>query len=48
MQLLLNSTYINVLPTDESYRYRSIMGEHTLNIYFSLSTYTDIPIEHQR
>ena len=43
MQLHFNSTYINVLPTDESYRYRSIMGEHTLNIYFSLSTYTDIP-----
>ena len=43
MQLHFNSTYIDVLPTDESYRYRSIMGEHTLNIYFSLSTYTDIP-----
>ena len=43
MQLHFNSTYIDVLPTDESYRYRSIMGEHTLNIYFALSTYTDIP-----
>ena len=43
MQLHFNSTYIDVLPTDESYRYRSIMGEHTLNLYFSLSTYTDIP-----
>ena len=43
MQLRFNSTYIDVLPTDESYRYRSIMGEHTLNIYFALSTYTDIP-----
>ena len=43
MQLHFNSTYIDILPTDESYRYRSIMGEHTLNIYFSLSTYTDIP-----
>ena len=42
MQLHFNSTYIDVLPTDESYRYRSIMGEHTLNLYFSLSTYTDI------
>lgn len=43
MQLHFNSTYIDILPTDESYRYRSIMGEHTLNLYFSLSTYTDIP-----
>ena len=43
MQLHFNSTYIDVLPTDESYRYRSIMGEHTLNLYFALSTYTDIP-----
>ena len=43
MQLHFNSTYIDVLPTDESYRYRSIMGEHTLTLYFSLSTYTDIP-----
>ena len=42
MQLHFNSTYIDVLPTDESYRYRSIMGEHTLTLYFSLSTYTDI------
>ena len=43
MQLHFNSTYIDVLSTDESYRYRSIMGEHTLNLYFALSTYTDIP-----
>lgn len=43
MQLHFNSTYIDILPTDESYRYRSIMGEHTLNLYFALSTYTDIP-----
>ena len=43
MQLHFNSTYIDVLLTDESYRYRSIMGEHTLNLYFSLPSYTDIP-----
>lgn len=43
MKLNFNATYIDVLPTDESYRYRSIMGEHTLTLYFSLSTYTDIP-----
>lgn len=43
MKLNFNTTYIDILPTDESYRYRSIMGEHTLTLYFSLSTYTDIP-----
>ena len=43
MQIKFNSTHIEVLPTDESYRYRSIMGEHTLNLYFSLPTYTEIP-----
>lgn len=43
MQLNFNSTYIDVLPTDESYRYRSIMGEHTLTLYFALPSYTDIP-----
>ena len=43
MQINFNATYIDILPTDESYRYRSIMGEHTLTLYFSLSTYTEIP-----
>ena len=43
MKLNFNATYIDILPTDESYCYRSIMGEHTLTLYFSLSTYTDIP-----
>ena len=43
MQLYFNSTHIEIFPTDESYRHRSIMGEHTLTLYFSLPTYTDIP-----
>ena len=43
MQIKFNSTHIEVLPTDESYRYRSIMGEHTLTLYFALPTYTEIP-----
>jgi len=43
MQINFNATHIDILPTDESYRYRSIMGEHTLTLYFSLSTYTEIP-----
>lgn len=43
MQLYFNSTHIEIFPTDESYRYRSIMGEHTLTLYFALPSYTDIP-----
>ena len=43
MQINFNATRLDILPTDESYRYRSIMGEHTLTLYFSLPTYTDIP-----
>ena len=43
MQINFNTTGLDILPTDESYRYRSIMGEHTLTLYFSLPTYTDIP-----
>lgn len=43
MQINFNTTHIDILPTDESYRYRSIMGEHTLTLYFSLSSYTEIP-----
>ena len=43
MQINFNTNRLNILPTDESYRYRSIMGEHTLTLYFSLPTYTEIP-----
>jgi hypothetical protein len=43
MQINFNTTRLDIIPTDESYRYRSIMGEHTLTLYFSLPTYTDIP-----
>ena len=43
MQINFNTTRLDILPSDESYRYRSIMGEHTLTLYFSLPTYTDIP-----
>ena len=43
MQINFNTNRLDILPTDESYRYRSIMGEHTLTLYFALPTYTDIP-----
>ena len=43
MQINFNTNRLDIFPTDESYRYRSIMGEHTLTLYFSLPTYTEIP-----
>ena len=43
MQINFNTNRLDILPTDESYRYRSIMGEHTLTLYFSLPAYTEIP-----
>ena len=43
MQINFNTNHLDILPTDESYRYRSIMVEHTLTLYFSLPTYTEIP-----
>ena len=43
MQINFNTNHLDILPTNESYRYRSIMGEHTLTLYFSLPTYTEIP-----
>ena len=43
MQINFNTNRLDIFPTDESHRYRSIMGEHTLTLYFSLPTYTEIP-----
>ena len=43
MQINFNTNRLDILPTDESYRYRSIMGEHTLTLYFALPAYTEIP-----
>lgn len=33
-----------IVVSDDSYRYRTIMGEHTLNLKFSLPGYYEIPI----
>ena len=33
-----------IVVTDDSYRYRLVMGEHTLNLKFSLPGYKEIPI----
>lgn len=29
---------------DSSYRYRAIMGDHNLTLYYSLAEHTEIPI----
>ena len=37
-------TQITINPSDDSYRYRSIMGEHGLTLMFSLAEFVDIPV----
>lgn len=45
MKIFYNTTQIlDVQVDDESYRYRTIMGEHTLNLKFALPEYVDIPV----
>lgn len=44
MILNFNSTQLEIIPSDDSYRYRTIMGEHALTLMFSLSEYVDIPV----
>lgn len=35
---------LDIEVDDNSYRYREIMGEHSLTLYFSLPEYVDIPV----
>lgn len=39
-----NDTTLDVHVSEESYRYRSIMGEHSLTLKFSLPEYIEFPI----
>lgn len=39
-----NDTTLDVQESDDSYRYRSLMGEHNLTLKFSLPEYVEIPI----
>ncbi|MFR9635293.1 MAG: hypothetical protein SNH55_01785 [Rikenellaceae bacterium] len=39
-----DNTTLEITPTDSSYRYREIMGENNLTIYFSLTEFVEIPI----
>lgn len=35
---------LEIIPDDNSYRYRVIMGEHTLTLYYSLATHVELPV----
>lgn len=44
MKIYYNDTYTEVIPTDDSYRYREIMGDNLINLSFSLTEFIDFPI----
>lgn len=44
MILHFNDSQMEVAVSDESYRYRAVMGEHSLTLYFALPEYMDIPV----
>lgn len=39
-----NDTTLDVQASDDSYRYRSLMGDHNLTLKFSLPEYVEIPV----
>lgn len=39
-----NDTTLDIHESDESYRYRSLMGEHNITLKFSLAEYVEFPI----
>lgn len=36
--------HLEVIPNDQSYRYRAIMGENNVYLHFTLDRYVDIPV----
>jgi len=44
MKIYFNNTKLDLLVTDESYRYRAIKGEHSLTLYYSLPEHMEIPL----
>lgn len=44
MDIYFNTTTLNISVNDNSYRYRAIMGEHSLTLYYSLPEYIEIPV----
>lgn len=44
MQLNFNNTTLEIKVSDGSYRYRAIMGENELTVYFSSTEFLEIPV----
>ena len=44
LTLHYNNTTLNIQPTDDSYRYRSLMGGDTLTLTFDLPRWVDFPL----
>ena len=44
MKIYFNDKELELLVTDESYRYRQIKGEHSLTLYYSLAEHIEIPL----
>lgn len=44
MIIKFGNTELDLILDTTSYRYRSIMGDHSLNLYFSSPEYVDIPV----
>ena len=38
------ATLLDVMPDDNSYRHRAIMGDNTLTLYFSLAQHVEVPV----
>ena len=39
-----NTLFAEILASDNSYRYRSMMGDNTITLYFSLFEHREIPV----
>ncbi len=44
MIIHFNNTEVEVIENDNSYRYRAIMGEHSLTLHFSMPEFIEIPV----
>lgn len=44
MELHFNNTTLNIGVNDNSYRYRAIMGDHAITLYYSLPEHIEIPL----
>lgn len=45
MKIYHDSTeVVDIIPTDESYRYRAVKSDHTLTLYYSLAEHIEVPV----